>query len=233
MAFALVVGNSNAQDIPGEYGQFEKVNFSLTLKQQASAPPYLEAGNWTVRTMRMGNKEMLKYLADAFHTNWPVGAQLAVLVDTREVIPYSLFRELYILDKAGNPLMSADLGYSLNETNYAYFRINCGAPVTVGKSTNSWSPITREICNVTHFQILSFQFYRIEDDPSVTTDLELQGLDTEKYNSYLYSGPGVTLNARSGISISEKAYVSGAGLMNDTWTVVGGWVTIEGKWNKL
>ena len=168
----------------------------------------------------MGNKELLKYLAGAFHTSWPDGAHLAVLRDTRDYSIYSTYPEIYVLDKDGNYLGSGNWGYYLNETNYAYFRINCDFPVTVGKYAYGW-PLTTY--NVAHSQIISFQLYRIEDDPSVYTDLNFQGLDREKYSQRMV---GYT----NTLSMVEHANVCGDGTLNETWIIVSGHVTIAGKW---
>jgi protein associated with RNAse G/E len=217
MVAALAVWTSSAQVRPGGYYRYEKVNFNLVVKQQALNYQGIGSGIWTVKTMRMGNKELLTYLAEAFHTSWPAGAHLAVLRDTRD---YSSYPEIYVLDKDGNYLGGGSWGYYLNETNNAYFSVNCGFSVIAGKYAYGW-PLTTY--NVTHSHIISFQLYRIEDDPSVYTDLNFQGLDTEKYHQNMN---GYT----NSISMSDHADLSGDGLMNDTWTIVSGHVTIGGKW---
>ena len=168
--------------------------------------------------MRIGNKDLLKYLAEVFHTSWPDGAQLAILSDTEDIYP--IYREIYVLDKAGNALSSGNWGYFLNETNNAYFRVNCGLAVKTGNYKNTWP---KETYNVTNSQIISFELYRIEDDPSVYTDLKFQGLDTEMYSqrSSYYT---------NNIFMQERANVSGDGTMNTMRTVVSGHVTIAGHW---
>jgi hypothetical protein len=221
MVAAFAVWTSNAQVIPGGYYRFEKVSFSLVIRQQALNHQSIGSGIWTVKTMRMGNKELLKYLAEAFHTSWPAGAQLAVLSDTRDIYP--IYRQIYVLDKAGNPLSSGNWGYYLNETNNAYFRVNCGLSVKAGKYANRW-PL--ETYNITHSQIISFELYRIEDDPSVYTDLKFQGLDTEMYSQRMSYYTNT-------ISMVDHANLCGDGTMNDTWTVVSGRVTVAGKWKDV
>jgi hypothetical protein len=226
MVAALAVWTSSAQIIPGGPYRYEKINFKLVVEQQAlirsnSAPATYVS---TVKTMRMTNKDLLKYMAEAFHTSWPAGAQLALLSDTREIFP--VYRELYVLDKAGNPLWNASEGYYVNETNYAFFSINCRLPVTAEKDVDQ-SP--SENVSATHHYLISFQLYRSDDtDPSAYTDLNFQGLNTEKYRFNLnYSGYTRRL------SISDHVGVEGDGLINDTWAVVSGHVTVAGKWKNI
>jgi hypothetical protein len=220
MAVTLAVWNSSAQVIPGGYYRFERVNFSLVVRQQALTHLTFGPGVWTVKTMRMGNKEILKYLAEAFHTAWPAGARLAVLTDTRDLYEYPISREIYVLDKDGNFLSRGNWGYYLNETNNAYFRINFVSVLKAGKDKPGW-PV--ETDDATRFQIIRFQLYRIEDDPSVYTDLQFQGFYTEAYHqkSSYYTNT---------LSMSGKASLSGDGQMNNTWTLVSGRVGIAGKW---
>jgi len=221
IAVALGVWNANAQPIPGGYSRFERINFSLVIRQQESGHWGITSGIWTVKTMRMGNKELLKYLAEAFHTTWPAGARLAVLTDIRDWFPYPDYQRIYVLDKDGNVLSDGNWGFYLNETNNAYFRINWRSPLRAGKYLNTgWS---LESDDATHFRILSFQLYRIEDDPLVYTDLQFQGFDAQVYHQES------SYNTNR-ISMSDKANLSGDGLMSNTWTVVNGQVTIAGKW---
>jgi hypothetical protein len=219
---ALAAWTLNAQIIPGGYYRFEKINFSLVVQQQDLVHASTNSGFvWTVKTMKMGNKDILNYMAEAFHTEWPKGAQLALLTDTRDFYP--LHHELYVLDKDGQPLWSGNMGYYLNETNAAYLRVDCGFALKAGKDEYKW-PV--ENYRVTNSRILTFQFFRTEDaDPSVFTDLEIQGLDTDKRLFYLDNSKYTAIRA-----LSESAYVSGAGMMNGTWTIISGWVTIAGKW---
>jgi len=222
MIAALAVWTSNAQIIPGGYYQFERINFSLVVEQQGPTCSHNVFDSlWTGKAMRMGNKELLQFLGEAFHQQWPEGAQLALLRDIRD--GYPIFPEIYILDKTGHQVWSGNWGYYLNETNYAYFRVWLDYPVKAGKSEYKWP---METYNVVQSRMISFELYRTEDDPSVFTDLVIQGLDKEKYQSYLdYS------QYSSGLYISDGARLSADGPMNGIWTVVGGSVTIYGKWH--
>jgi len=220
ISVALGVWNTSAQVIPGGYYRFERVNFSLVVRQQALTHLTLGPGVWTVKTMRMGNKEILKYLAEAFHTIWPAGAQLAVLTDTRDLYEYPISREIYVLDKDGNFLSRGNGGYFLNETNKAYFTIQFAEVLKTGKDKPGW-PL--ETDDATRFQTIRFQLYRIEDDPLVYTDLQFQGFYAEAYHqkSSYYT---------NSLSMSGTASLNGDGQMNNTWTVVSGRVSIAGKW---
>jgi hypothetical protein len=218
---ALAVWTSNAQIIPGGYYQFEKINFKLVVQQQDLVHANTGSGFvWTVKTMKMGNKEMLRYMAEAFHMEWPAGAQLAMLRDTRDFYP--VHHELYVLDKDGQPVWSGNMGYYLNETNAAYLRVNCGFALKAGKDEYKW-PV--ETYKVTNTRIISFWFFRTEDaDPSVSTDLTIQGVDTDKIQFRVDNS-----KYTSSKSLSEHASVSGAGMMNGAWTVISGSVAIAGK----
>jgi len=222
MAVALAVWNASAQVIPGPNSPFEKVYFNLILQQQGVTWGRLSKGYgyyWTVKTMRMNNKEQLKLLADDFHTQWPPGARLALLTDTRDVFPVP--RDLYVLDKDGNVLNSAEIGWFQDETNRAYFGINFHVSLKAGKYIPGW-PV--ETDNARRYQLLYFQLYRNEDtNPAVYTDLNFQGVDTETYcqKSSYYT---------NSVSITERIPVNGEGMMNGTWTVVSGHVTIAGRW---
>lgn len=216
---ALTVWTSGAQIIPGDLSKLEKINFSLTLKQQIQPPINPASTTWTVKTVRMGNKELLNYLAAAFHTNWPDGAQLAVWRDPRDYDPYRDSREIYIVDKAGNPLWNCSWGYYLNETNYAYFNISCSWSTKVGNYVNQW-PL--QIYNVTHSQIITFHLYRIDDDWSYYTDLSLQGPDTEKYSQK-------TVEYTTTTTRKEHADLYGVGPINAASSIVSGHVSIAGK----
>jgi hypothetical protein len=222
MVIALGVWNSSAQVIPGSNSPFEKINFNLIIRQQGVTWGRLSKGYgyyWTVKTMRMNNKDLLKLLADNFHTQWPPGARLALLTDTRDLFPVP--RDLYVLDKDGNVLNSAEIGWFQDLTNRAYFGINFHASLKAGKYTPGW-PV--ETDNVKRYQLLYFQLYRNEDtNPAVYTDLNFQGVDTETYRqkSSYYT---------NSVSITERIPVNGEGMMNGTWTVVSGHVTIAGRW---
>jgi hypothetical protein len=222
VAVALGIWSSSAQVIPGPNSPFEKINFSLIIQQQGVTWGRLSKGYgyyWTVKTMRMGNKGMLKYFADAFHTQWPPGAHLAMLTDTRDIFPVPL--DLYVLDKDGNILNSAEIGWVQDETNRANFVISEHVSLKAGKYTDGW-PV--ETDNVKRYQLLYFQLYRNEDtNPAVYTDLNFQGVDTETYcqKSSYYT---------NSVSITERIPVNGEGMMNGTWTVVSGHVTFAGKW---
>jgi len=221
IAVALAAWNSSAQTIPGGYYRFERINFSLVVRQQGLTHLTYGPGVWTVKTMRMGNKEILKYLEEAFHTTWPAGAQLAVLTDTRDLSEYPILREIYVLDKDGNFLNRCDGGYYLNETNNACFRMNFVTVLKAGKYNPNW-PVA-ETDDATRFQTIRFQLYRIEDDPSVYTDLQFQGFYTEAYHQK-------ASHMTNTLSMSGKASLSGDGQMNSTWTLVSGRMSIAGKW---
>jgi hypothetical protein len=222
----LFAGVSHSQIIVSGSSPFEKIQFSLVVRQQDST----EAGGspidrrWTAKTMRLGNKDILKLLAAAFHTEWPKGAQLGVYRD--DWGDGLILRYLYVLDKDGNPLWSCNEGYFIDETNRAFLSVSSGNAIQDGWS--KWKGVNKRYYN-TYYQMISFHLYRNDDtDSSAFTDLELQGLNAEKYyfryisraNSYPYVH----------ITSSDRADLSAEGWLNGTWTVVSGTVSISWKW---
>lgn len=211
----LVMWAVSAQARPAY--QFEKLNFSLTIRQQGlnysnSAPSIYIS---TIEASKISNKDLLNFLADAFNTNWPAGAQLA--------LDY-YGGDIFVVDKTGtNPVFNASAGINLGDTNIAYFRFDPVASVHAGKAVEK----TPGSAHSTSYQIISFHLYRSDDaDSSVYTDLNFQGLTTAKMSSSWDSVTGKT-------SVSDNVQVSGEGDLNDTWTELIGQVTGSGKWKGL
>ena len=221
MLAVLTLDIAPGQVIPSGSDPFERIQFSLIVRQQdiPRFSSYLN-NDWTAKTMRLGNKDILKLLAAAFHTEWPAGAHLGVYrYDWDEDVT---FRYLYVLDKDGNPLWNCGEGYFVDETNNASFQIGSGSPVQNGWYKSKWGFMNQTLSN-TCFQMMAFHLYRYDDtDPTAFTDLTLQGLDTEKYYSRHY-----TQKHFSYTRILDCAHLSGAGTVNGTWTVVSGSVTIS------
>jgi hypothetical protein len=225
MLAVLATGTSPGQIIPSGSNPFEKIQFSLVVHWQDSngEGPGFDR-RWTAKTMKLGNKDLLKFLAAAFHTEWPEGAQLGVYrFDWGDGI---IFRYLYVLDKDGNPLWNCNDGYYVDGTNNASLRISAGSPVQDG--WYKWMYPQEYYAN-TYYQTITFHLYRYDDtNPSAFTDLELQGQDTETYYSYLNFS-----EYYSYITVSNHANLSGSGTLNGTWSVVSGSMNISGKWQKI
>jgi hypothetical protein len=211
----LVMGAISAQARPAY--QFEKLNFSLTVRQQGldysnSAPSIYIS---TLEESKISSKDLLNFLADAFNTNWPAGAKLAMEYYGGDI---------YVVDKTGtNPVFNASAGINLGGTNVAYFRFDPVASVHAGKAVEK----TPGSMRFTSYQMISFHLYRSDDaDPSVYTDLNFQGLTTAKLNSSWNSVTGNT-------SVEDNAQVSGEGVLNDAWAELNGKVTGYGKWKGL
>lgn len=107
---ALVACSAKAQPT----GDYLKLNVSLTLQQQAllgtnkngDGKTYIS----TVEKSKLGNKDLLKLLAEMFDTTWPAGAQLE----------YEIGMGLVVADKTGtNVLFYCEEGVS-NANRYAY-----------------------------------------------------------------------------------------------------------------
>lgn len=213
MVAALSMWASGVKASPAING-FEKLNFSLVARQQGlnfsnTAPnTYIS----TIEVSKISNKDLLNFLADAFNTNWPPGAQL--------VMNY-YGGDIYVVDKTGtNPVFNASVGINLGGTNVAYFQFDPIASVHAGKSIEK----TPGSMHSTSYQIISFHLYRsVDADPSVYTDLNFQGLTETKMSSSWNSTTGKT-------SVSDKARVSGDGFVDDAWTELDGKVSGDGKW---
>lgn len=207
-ALALWASNTKASTgIP----VFEKLNFSLTVVQQSldysnSAPStYLS----TVETAKITSKDLLSFLATAFNTNWPTGAQLAL---------NNLDKHIFVVDKTGtNPVFDVSIGINVGDTNVVYFSFDSNPTVFRGKEVLKTGGSRKE----DHFGMIFF-FLFSEQNGVTTTDLSFQGFAAAK----LVESFGST---KETFGVHDAALVAGDGTLNSKWTVVKGKVTGFGK----
>jgi hypothetical protein len=190
---------------------FEKLNFSLTVVQQGldysnSAPStYLS----TVETAKITSKDLLSFLATAFNTNWPAGAQLALNYNDKHI---------FVVDKTGtNPVFDVSIGINVGDTNVVYFSFDSNPTVFKGKEVDKVGGSRKE----DHFGMIFF-FLFSEQNGVTTTDLSFQGFDAAK----LVESFGSTNDT---FGVDDAALVAGDGTLNSRWTVIKGKVTGFGK----
>jgi hypothetical protein len=232
---ALAFGALNAKALPG-FLQFEKLNFDLIAIQQGTASNSLPAA----KLMKLTNKDLLNFLAEAFHTNWPAGAQLALFNNTSIILEPNT--DIYVVDKTGtNPVFNASTGINLGGTNIAYFAFEYdnavtdvhhgSSPITAGKNT----PLTQPLIVLrnpiswkdTEYQIISFHLFRYDvSNPLDNINLSFQGLDKAISNVLDYG------SITSG-SVLDGADVNGDGDLDGTWTVINGQVTGAENWQVI
>jgi hypothetical protein len=217
VVLALCASNAKAPPIGPELEQFTKLNFSLIAEQQVILiPGVLES---TIKTSKITNKDLLSYMATALNTNWPAGAQLAVVG----------IGDIFVVDKTGtNPIFNLTMGiYDVRDTNVVYFSVDYDATlfyldksVSLEKS-NELTPSR----TVTRFGKIFFHLFN-EQNGVTNTDLYFDGLNTTKSRSTTMV---ITTNKTILQTINEEAPVTGDGTFNDEWTVVKGKVTGSGK----
>jgi hypothetical protein len=216
-ALTLWASNTKAQPVGPELEQFTKLNFSLIAEQQVILIPGVLEG--TIKTSKITNKDLLSYMATALNTNWPAGAQLAVVG----------IGDIFVVDKTGtNPIFNLTMGiYDDRDTNVVYFSVDYDATlfyldksVSLEKS-NELTPSR----TVTRFGKIFFHLFN-EQNGVTNTDLYFDGLNTTKSRSTTMV---ITTNKTILQTINEEAPVTGDGTFNDEWTVVKGKVTGSGK----
>ena len=192
--------------------QFQTLNFSLTARQQGldfsnSAPAtYIS----TVKTSKITSKDFLSFLATAFKTNWPTGAQLALDNNSRDI---------FVVDKTGtNPVFNASIGINVGDTNVAFFTFDYDSSVFAGKEVDKVGGGQ----SATDYMIVFFRLFN-ETNGVITTDLSFQGFDVTKIGASF----GSTTET---ISVSDAASVAGDGTISGKFTVVNGKATASGKW---
>jgi hypothetical protein len=223
VVLALWASNAKAQLL----GRFEKLNFSLTAAQQETNIPETSYGNddaATIKTLKITNKDLLKYLATALNTNWPAGAQLAL----GEIEGPSGIRDIFVVDETGtNPVFDVSTGINVGDTNVVYFSYDSDRAVVWGKSVSLEK--TKELLRVTAGTDFGMIFFHLFDEQNgiTNTDLYFEGLNTIEFHSNMAS---TTNKITEHGTTSEQAPVTGDGTFNDEWTVVKGNVTGSEKW---
>ena len=219
LAFAAIVAvlalwASNGKATPEIAYQFEKLNFSLTALQPEINIPETSYGNdeaATIKASKITNKDLLRFLATAFDTNWPAGAQLAL---------DNLRRDIFVVDKTGtNPVFNVSTGINIGDTNVVYFSFDSDRTVVSSQSVSL--EMTTELLRVaagTDFGKIFFHLFN-EQNGIINTDLYFDGLNTIKFHSITI----LITNKITGYgTTSEQAPVTGDGTFNDEWTVVKG-----------
>jgi hypothetical protein len=221
IAVMLALWASNGKATPEIAYQFEKLNFSLTAAQQEINIPETSYGNddaATIKASKITNKDLLRFLATAFDTNWPAGAQLAL---------DNLRRDIFVVDKTGtNPVFNVSTGINIGDTNVVYFSFDSDRTVVSSQSVSL--EMTKELLRVaagTDFGKIFFHLFN-EQNGIINTDLYFDGLNTIKFHSITI----LITNKITGYgTTSEQAPVTGDGTFNDEWTVVKGNVTGSAK----
>jgi hypothetical protein len=221
IAAVLALWASNGKATPEIAYQFEKLNFSLTALQPEINIPETSYGNdeaATIKASKITNKDLLRFLATAFDTNWPAGAQLAL---------DNLRRDIFVVDKTGtNPVFNVSTGINIGDTNVVYFSFDSDRTVVSSQSVSL--EMTKELLRVaagTDFGKIFFHLFN-EQNGIINTDLYFDGLNTIKFHSITI----LITNKITGYgTTSEQAPVTGDGTFNDEWTVVKGNVTGSAK----
>ena len=221
---ALWASNAKAREIGSP--QFEKLNFALTALQQDlnSSQTSSNAFASTITAFRINNKDLLKFLATTFNTNWPVGAQLAlgevVVIGT----PILARSDIFVVDKTGtNAVFDVSTGINVGDTNVVYFTFSANSIVFKGKEVIM--PTGIHLAR-TDFGMIFFHLH-VETNGIPTTDLYFEGLNKGGTNEK----PGRTTGP---VTVHDKSAVAGDGTLGDaTWTVIKGKVTGSGKWKVL
>ena len=224
IATALTLWSSNGKAVIVRGYQFEKLNFSLTAEQQGLENSETSSNVFvsTIKTSRISSKDLLSFLATAFHTNWPAGAQLAL---------DNFSSDIFVVDKTGtNDVVNVSTGINVGDTNVVYFTFDFDTPV-VGRKSASLEKSKEWFYFGTQIQVGRIFFHLFNEQNGVTnTDLIFDGLSVVK----LYStGETTTNRVTLHTATSEQASVAGDGTFNLKWTVVKGYVTSSGTRNGL
>ena len=233
VVLALWASNAHAQVL----GQFEKLNFSLVAMQQeiddsGSPGPYGNVLLPNIETSKITSKDLLNYLATALNTNWPAGAQLALIstVVPGEGNAFPKFvRDIFVVDKTGtNLVFDVSMGVNIGDTNVVYFSYDSDATVFSSKSA-SLEKINKTLRFTAGTDFGKIFFHLFDEQNGITnTDLYFDGLNaTEFHSNTILTTNKLTMHETT----SERAPVTGDGTFNDEWTVVKGKVTGSMKWN--
>jgi len=226
---ALTLWASNAKATPELPFRFEKLNFSLIALQQelGESEPYGNGVLPNIETSKITSKDLLKYLATAFNTNWPAGAQLAL---SKMGAPSGLaydpipIGDIFVVDKTGtNPVFDVSTGINVGDTNIVYFDFDSDAVVFsfILETHNEGPSSSAE----TQFGKIFFHLFN-EQNGVTNADLYFDGLNATKSRSTRVITTNKTILHQT---INEEAPVAGDGTFNNEWTVVKGKVTGSAK----
>jgi hypothetical protein len=207
----LALWASSAKAQPAVF-QFEKMNFSLTVEQQgldnSETSPNVYVS--TIKTSKIVNKDLLSFLATAFNTNWPAGAQLAIEINSGDI---------FVVDKTGTNFVADVSNPGLGETSFGYFSLGSTHTVFSGKvvSKPNGESQTRASSGKIRFHL----FY--EENDITNTDLYFDGLGASKISRKI-------VDTTETMTRQDKIPVTGDGIFDGTWTLLKGMVTGAGKW---
>jgi hypothetical protein len=211
---------------------FPKLNFSLSAAQQGLDVSERSSNITisTIKTSKITNKDILKFLATALNTNWPAGAQLARAGGI-----------IVILDRTGtNIVFNVSTGINVGDTNVVFFTTDSDRTVVrseleckgglvaltnggpgLGFRGNSGS---LRYGGSNFGKIFFHLFYEL--DGVTNTDLYFDGLNTIEF----LSNQVIATNKTTLYDVTnEQAPVTGDGLFNLEWTVIKGRVTSSWK----
>ena len=227
-AFAICASIAQAQ----VRQPFPKLNFSLSAAQQGLDESERSSNVFvsTIKTSKITNKDILKFLASALNTNWPAGAHLARAGG------------IVVVDKTGtNIVFDVSTGINVGDTNVVFFTLDSDRTVVrsrlEGKGdvitfTNEFGPEVGIGGNGGSIRVRGSNFGKIffhlfyERDGVTNTDLYFDGLNAVEF----LSNRVITTNRNTGFGVtSEQAPVTGDGLFNLEWTVIRGRVTSSWK----
>ena len=212
---------------------FPKLNFNLIAAQQELDASETSSNIFvsTIKTFRITDKDLLKFLATALNTNWPAGAQL----DRGG-------NGIIVVDKTGtNIVFDVSYGMNVGDTNVVFFSMDSDRTVfrseLEGKGelivfTNELGPGVGISGSNSSISVSGSNFGKIffhlfyEQDGITNTDLYFDGLNATEFHSSTI----LTTNKSSVYDIaSEQAPVTGDGTLDNTWTVIKGKVTSSWK----
>jgi hypothetical protein len=207
----LALCASNAKAKPASF-QFEKLNFTLTATQQELDNSEMSSNVFvsTVQTFKISNKDLLSFLATAFNTNWPAGAQLAMEINSGDV---------FVVDKTGTNFIADVSNAGQGETNFGYFTVGFNPTVFSGKAVNKSNGGSQ--MQTSSGKVFFHLYYQQNGIP--TTDFYFDGLGASKFSKKI-------VDITETMTQWDKIPITGDGTFDSTWTVVNGKVTGAGKW---
>ena len=209
------------------------LNFSLIAAQQGLDVSETSSNVFvsTIKTVKITNQDILKFLAMALNTNWPAGAQLARFAT-----------DIFVVDKTGtNLVFDVSTGINAGDTNVVFFSTDSDRAVVRSELeakgelivfTNEFGPEVGISNNSGSIKVGGGNFGKIffhlfyERDGVTNTDLYFDGLNAIEF----HSNRVLASNKITGYGItSEQAPVTGDGTLNLEWTVIKGKVTSSWK----
>ena len=239
VVMALAFGISDAQTLPFPFpppitNQFEPepLNFSLVASQTAYIETPISTNYYRygtnvltqitisstaiIKNSKITSKDLLSFLATAFNTNWPKGAQLALDHWTGDI---------FVVDKTGtNAVYDVSVGINFGDADTVYFSCSSGGYQVYADKPVVHNRINNNILyRQTSYAKVFFHLFS-EQNGIIYTDLNFDGLDTTDYQA----------DKNNIIIQSDEAPVTGDGLFTYgtlmQMIVITGQVTGSGQW---